>query len=139
MCLDLQLYIIRLNMDECWGQLKKERKNRNETQSGNQGLAAILSFIFYFPIQAQLNANMDFFNHYYFFFLVFTIGYVFYEFLIPVHQQIRCAWVHTLALIHIHSLPVWEFTHPNRHSQRQLRTVRGHEKFWALSRPDFRG
>lgn len=67
MCLDLQLYIIRLNMDECWGQLKKERKNRNETQSGNQGLAAILSFIFYFPIQAQLNANMDFFNHYYFF------------------------------------------------------------------------
>lgn len=46
---------------------------------------------------------MDFFNIV--FFLVFTIGYVFYDFLIPLHPQIRCACVHIVALIkrHIHS------------------------------------
>lgn len=87
-------------MDKCWGKFLKERKNRKETQPGIQGLDAFLSLIFNFAIPSSAQPE-----HGFFFFLFSRSDTFFTTFLVLLHQQIRCACVHTLALIkrHIHS------------------------------------
>lgn len=82
---------------------KREKKQkRNTIQYSGTGL---ISFFYFLFCNSKLRSTRIWIFFYYCFFLVFTIGYGFYDFSIPIHPQIRCACVHIVALIkrHIHS------------------------------------
>lgn len=99
---------------------KKERKIEKKHNPVFRDRMHFFLLFFYFAIPSSVQPEYGFFSYYYFSCFHSRIRF-FYDFLIPLHQQIKCACVHILALIklQIHSCAC-EFTHPNRYSQRQL-------------------